>query len=225
MIPCNWPNTGCPTCDGLACLSGAQRDDVIAWAISDLWEATGRVYGTCPVSVLPCQETSVLCGWCGDSWRRCGCGSVPEIKLPGPVASVTEVVIDGVELDQADYRIDDYQWLVRLDGGRWPRGSALDPDAFRVDYMQGIEPPAGAGLVTGILVCERAKAVCGDKTCRLPQRVQQVARQGVTMIWSDQGAFGLPEVDEWVRNANHPLLAGAVHSPDLPTVRRITWPL
>jgi len=229
---CDWPATGCPSCetDGLDCLPPVQQDEVLAWSKSDLWEATGRVYGTCPVSVLPCL--SLFCGLCGNTYRRCGCGTVPELKLAGPVASVTAVVIDGVELDATDYRIDDYQWLVRLDGGTWPTNAdPLDPDAFRVDYNQGVLPPAGAGIVTGILSCERAKRICGDKSCRLPRDTVQVSRQGVTMVRSGSITlaedsvivFGLAEVDEWVRNANKPTRAGAVHSPDICVPRQITW--
>ena len=118
--PCNWPTAGCPACDGSDCLSKVQREDIEAWAISDSWEATGRIYGTCEVTVLPCNVS--ICGGCFSSLRSCGRRSVPEIKLPGPVASVVEVIIDGEILTDTAYRIDDYQWLVRLDGeaGRTP---------------------------------------------------------------------------------------------------------
>lgn len=232
MTPCNWPTAGCPACDGSDCLTKVQRDDIEAWAISDLWEATGRVYGTCPVSVLPCNVG--VCGSCRNSLRSCGCGSVSEVKLPGPVAEVTEVIIDGVTLDDSAYRIDDYQWLVRLDGGTWPRGG-IDPDGFRVDYLQGIPPPAGAAIVTGILACSRSS--CNNGACKVPKGTTQVSRQGVTMIrggganssrsWRYEpdsvSVFGITEVDQWVGNANRGTFVGAVHSPDLPTVRRITW--
>lgn len=234
--PCDWPTTGCVQCDpdGLACLDPAVREDVVAWAVNDLWEATGRVYGTCPVSVYPCNDATC---YCGNPMRNCGCVSVSEILIPGPVASVTSVVIDGTTLSSSAYRVDDYQWLVRLDGGVWPTNvDPTDPTGFVVTYDQGQTPPAGAGLVTGILACERAKALCGDSSCRLPTGTQQLTRQGVTMIRGRQSnppagryfpdtmsIFGLDEVDEWVRNAQAPLLAGAVHSPDLPHVRRTTW--
>ena len=201
-------------------MSPTQQDELQAWVVSDLWEATGRVYGTCPVSVLPCNDFT-LCGSCNRSYRRCGCYSVSEVKLPGPVASVTAVIVAGEELPTDAYRIDDYQWLVRLDGGTWPTNAdPIDPDGFRVDYDQGILPPAGAGIVAGILLCSRSN--CGNKSCRVPRRVREVSRQGVTMIWSEEG-FGIPDVDDWVRNANSPIRAGSVYSPDLPYVRQITW--
>ncbi len=219
--PCDWPTASCPQCDGSDCLSPAQQDDLIAWAISDLWLATGRVYGTCPVSVLPCNSS--VCGLCRNSLRSCGCRNVPEIRLPGPVHSVIEVVIDGVALDSTDYRIDDYEWLVRLDGGSWPTNTdPVDPDAFRVEYKRGIPPPAGAGAAVGRLVCSRGN--CQNGTCKIPKNTTQVSRQGVTMVRDIEATvFGVREVDDWVRSANAPIRAGAVHSPDIPHVREITW--
>lgn len=173
---------------------------------------------------MPCNDWNIWCGSCWNAYRSCGCLTVSEIKLPGPVASVSSVVIDGVELDQTDYRIDDYQWLVRLDGGTWPANTDYtDPDAFSVTYALGVEPPAGAGRVTGILMC--ARSGCSNGGCSIPKRATQVTRQGVTMILgnADGTVFGLPDVDQWVYFANQPTRAGAVHSPDLPKVRQITW--
>jgi hypothetical protein len=110
-----------------------------------------------------------------------------------------------------------------LDGGRWPAQDVTDPTVFRVDYLLGIAPPAGAGTVTGILASELAKAKCNDKTCRLPARVRTVAKQGITMDFGGSG-FGLPDVDLWVGRVLTPgIRAGAVWSPDMPTYRRITW--
>lgn len=194
---------------------------MIAWASTLLWEATGGVFGPCPRSVLPCDES--FCGFCHNRLRDCGCRFVPEIRLDGPVHSVDDVVIDGVSLPNTSYRIDDYEWLIRLDGGRWPTNSdPVDPDGFRVDYRLGIPPPAGTGLVTGILACELAKWLCDDDSCRLPRRATTVTRQGLTVTLGSEG-FGLPEVDLWVSNATKPPLAGAVHSPDIPHIRRVTW--
>lgn len=195
-----------------------------AWAVNDLWEATGRVFGTCEVTVMPCNDYGTLCGSCHNAYRSCGCSSVSEVKLPGPVASVTEVVIDGVALDEFDYRVDDWQWLVRLDGGTWPANTDyLDPDAFSVTYELGVAPPAGAGKVAGLLMCARSD--CTNTGCRLPKNTTQVSRQGVTMIRNgfDGTTFGIPEVDQWVYFATLSTRAGAVHSPDLPKVRQITW--
>jgi hypothetical protein len=203
-------------------MSASQRADIEAWAVNDLWEATGRVYGTCEVTVMPCNDYSTLCGSCHDAYRSCGCSSVSEVKLAGPVDSITEVVVDGVVLDDTAYRVDDWQWLVRLDGGVWPSSAdPTDPDSFSVSYLLGQPPPAGAGTVTGILMCSRS--ACSNGACRVPKNTQSLTRQGVTMIRNLDGQFGILDVDQWVANANAPMFAGAVHSPDLPTVRQITW--
>lgn len=216
--PCDWPSASCTTCD-TDCLTASQRQALELEAQTELWEATGRVYGTCSVTVFPCNDYSVLCG-CGRSLRSCGCRSVPEVKLAGPVHSVTEVVVAGETLDPEDYRIDDYQWLVRTDGGTWPANAdPLDPDAFSVTYLLGVEPPAGAARIIGLLVCSRGHCSGG---CTLPKNTTQVSRQGVTMV-REVNQFGIVDVDNWVRNANAPTRAGAVHSPDLPYVRRTTW--
>lgn len=206
--------------------------------MSELWQATGRIYGTCDVTVYPCNDYSTICGVCWNSYRSCGCAWVEEVKLAGPVASVSEVVVDGVTLDNSAYRIDDWQWLVRLDGGAWPANAdPTDPEAFAVTYALGEAPPAGAAEVTGMLVC--ARSICAESGCSLPRGTTQVSRQGVTMVkgntagttssrpWryetNTMSIFGIDEVDTWVRNAQYPVRAGAVHSPDLPTVRQTTW--
>ena len=102
--------------------------------------------------------------------------------------------------------------------GSWPNADPIDPDSFSVTYMQGVPPPAGAGIVVGMLACSRSG--CTNGACRVPKRATQVSRQGVTMILSGSG---IPDVDSWIQNANAPTFAGAVHSPDIPTVRQITW--
>lgn len=220
--PCQWPYIDCE-CTVLDQLATEGVNEVIAWASGQLWAATGKVFGPCPVSVLPCAS-SILCGTCHNTLRQCGCRRVPEIRLDGPVHEVDEVVIDGAALVNTAYRIEDYVWLVRTDGGTWPTNAdPLDTDAFRVDYKIGTPPPAGAGLTTGILACELAKALCDDDSCRLPRRAQQVVRQGIQINWEPGEGFGLPEVDTWVENAIASTLAGAVHSPDFDHVRQITW--
>lgn len=233
--PCDWPTPSCPNCDN-DCASPSQLDSLNEWAISDLWAATGKVFGTCPVSVFPCNNNAVICGSCNQAFRQCGCWTVSEVKLPGPVASVTEVVVNGVTLDSTAYRIDDYEWLVRLDGGSWPTNAdPIDPDSFRVDYNRGITPPAGAANVAGLLVCSRSP--CNNSGCKIPKNTTQLTRQGVAMVrginsqtsrpWytypETVSIFGIDAVDQWVRNVNAPTHAGAVHSPDLPYVRQTTW--
>jgi hypothetical protein len=234
--PCDWPTASCPQCGECDGVTASQRVALEEWAVFDLWAATGKVYGACTVTVYPCNDYSTLC-WCGNPLRSCGCTSVPEVQLAGPVASVTSVIVGGVTLDAEDYRIDDYQWLVRLDGGTWPANAdPLDPDAFSVTYQLGVAPPPGAAQVAGILACSRS--ACSNSGCKVPRGTTQITRQGTTMTRGGQDGtssrpwryeantiriFGIDEVDQWVRNARATTFAGAVHSPDLPTVRQTTW--
>jgi hypothetical protein len=67
--------------------------------------------------------------------------------------------------------------------------------------------------------------------CRLPQRVQSVARQGVTLSMVDvqillkNGFTGVQTVDQVIRNFNPYGLTSrmAIASPDLPVVRTTTY--
>jgi hypothetical protein len=143
---------------------------------------------------------------------QCSCTYVPTVNLPGPVDSVTEVWIDGVQLDADAYRVDNHSKLIRVDGGDWPACQDMlsDPtvpgtDSFMVVFDQGVPVPAGGQIAAGILACEMAKAACRDNSCKLPQRLQSITRQGVTMTVLDSfsdlyehGATGLWLVDNWV---------------------------
>lgn len=60
---------------------------------------------------------NLACGTCAD---RCECGrGISSLRLPGPVAEILEVRIDGAVLPETDYRLDN-TGLVRLGGERWP---------------------------------------------------------------------------------------------------------
>jgi hypothetical protein len=110
-----------------------------------------------------------------------------------------------------------------LDGESWPTGAdPLDPDGFRVDYLLGTDPPAGAGSATGALACGLAGARCGHDSCRLPSNIRSLTRQGISVEFLPTG-FGLLAVDKWIEAAISPIRAGAVHSPDFPHIRKITW--
>ena len=122
------------------------------------------------------------------------------------------------------------EWLVRVDGGVWPRCSNLladptDVGSFVVTYQAGYPVPAGTGLITSLLACELALALCQADSCRLPRRVQSMTRQGVTISFSDldDGRTGLPEVDMWVSAQRRPPRRATVWSPDVVVPRQTTW--
>lgn len=233
--PCGWDVEACPD-DCFPAESPAEspgeswRERVEAMAVDMLWRWTGQVFGSCEVTVRPCVEP-VPCGRCGlmlAGRNRCGCRSLNEIVLPAPVYEVVSVWVDGVELPTSAYRVDDYAWLVRLDGDEWPRcadltAAADEAGSFIVTYRYGFPPPAGHELVAGELACELSKALCDDSGCRLPKRITRKTRAGVTVEFGD--GLGIPSIDEWVRAATRPRRRTSVYSPDLPTPpRRTTWP-
>lgn len=247
MGPCEWPVVGCGDCDALNELETPQdgrvsADQIREFATGFLWAVTGRKFGVCPVSVRPVArcgpstwndpvgawEPALIGGeWhnltCGACSGQCGCDA-PGVVLPGPVSEVTQVTIDGVTVDPSEYRIDSRAVLVREDGA-WPTTQDLDlpagaPGTWQIDYLRGVPVPTGGQVAAGLLACELAKAVCGRRDCQLPQRVQSVTRDGMSLTMLDpfdgftDGQTGIWAIDAWVSSqvkAPRPL---RVFSPD-----------
>lgn len=176
-------------------------------------------------------------GYCGcNRSRQCGCTRLSEVTLGGyPVVAIGEVLVDGVALDPSLYRVDDHRYLVRLpdpDGSNpgWPCCSRIDlpvtePDTWQVTYTYGVEPPSAGVHAAARLACELALA-CSPETisrCRLPRRVREIVRQGVSMTLIDPFDFfeerrtGLYEVDLFLAayNPNGRMRRGGVLSPDI----------
>lgn len=252
MTPCGWEVVSCGECSALTNLDEAVREQVELWAVTRLWEWTNRRFGPCSTSVRPCRErclgdmagpalvnghfVNLVCGSCGDS---CSCNSVSEVILPGPISEPTQILIDGIELDLCAVRVDDWNRLVRIDGGRFPscQDIGANPDApgtWQVTYLKGEPVPPGGGLIAGMLACEYAKALCGDSSCRLPKRVSTITREGLTMGMIDNfsnlkdGWTGIWEIDDWIstystRLGVGPWKASTVSSPDVTKPRQTTW--
>jgi hypothetical protein len=224
-------------------------------AVTRLWEWTNKRFGACPVSYRPCRRDcnsgrgymwnvgvaqgrsiSLNCGRCGTS---CSCRHVSEVILPGPITPL-EILIDGEELDLSAVRVDNYNRLVRIDGGHFPTCQNLgspptEEDTWQVTYAKGQSAAdVGGDLVAGILACEYAKAMCDDESCRLPKRVSSIQRQGITMAILDDftklqtGFTGIWEIDDWIATyttnlRTGPWQASSVSSPDIPLDRFTTW--
>lgn len=217
---------------------------------------TGYRLGGCPVTVRPCRESCVpptyldypVRGGSGVSGRGpftmggrwfnavCGCGvsgcsctRTCDLRLPGEVATVDEVSLDGIIVDPTLYRLDGPNLLVSL-GECWPlcQNMAAEVDeegSFTVTYTPG---PAADGLdafAIGLLACEYGKATQGQR-CRLPAGVTSVARQGVTLDLATSpfpgGLTGIPEVDSRIKwwNPHGLVTPSTVWSPDLRSPRR-----
>jgi hypothetical protein len=221
-------------------------------AVDVLWMLSGRLYGECEETIRPCFgpsksgstyagnggmtvggayypgmiSMSFLQGGCGCSHADCSCVGPSEVALPGPVAHVTEVMIDGDVLSPALYRVRNSRWLLRIDGKAWPQAQDLTvPDnaegAFTVKYGRGIPVPAAGLLAAGDLACELLKARTGGR-CSIPSRAQSIARQGVNIELADvttlftEGLTGVSSVDRWLVavNPNRSREPSAVFSVD-----------
>jgi hypothetical protein len=178
------------------------------------------------------QWFNVGCGGgCGD---KCGCSWGQNLRFEVPVYDVTSVEIDGAVLDPGAYRVDDHRWLVRQDGQQWPycqnMGRPLgEADTWAVTFRVGAPVPVGGQIAAGKLACELAKAACGDRSCELPQRVQSITRQGVTVAVLDAfddidtGHTGIWLIDSWVASVTKPDIGFSIASPDIRgTGRRTT---
>lgn len=181
---------------------------------------------------LPCS--------CGPD--NCGCGPLEAIDLQGPVSDVLEVRVDGELLSPGAWRVQRIgpdTRLIRRDGGHWPRCQDMtrpetEPGTWSVKYTRGRKVPAAGIRAVSTLACEIYKQCQNDSSCRLPARVKQVQREGVTYTMFDpgeeldQGLTGLREVDAWIKTVNPHQLAEppAVYSLDLPSPqehRRGAW--
>jgi len=227
MSPCLWTievdETCCPV---WATLTPDAQTRALTLATQIMWAATGRRYGVCTNVVRPCG-TDRRCGTCGSwdwaaGWMRpfildgvwrnclcecpCDCRPRCQIKLPGPVNNVIEVLQDGVVVPDSSWRVDDFQWLVRTDGQCWPECQDYNVDVpavgtLQVTYGRGEPVPAAVLEAAASLACEFGKACAASKDCRLPGRMQTLTRQGVTVSNYDiatvlkYGLTGLADVD------------------------------
>lgn len=222
------------------------RAVTMAWDILRL--LSGGQVGNCPVLLRPCLQEP--CNECSTRWmdphildgewvntpcygNNCSCGELCEIVLPGKVADIWSITIDGCQVDANTYRVDNFNRLVRTNGECWPSCQYLDrpPEqegTMAVWYIPGVTPNASGMWAAGILACEVAKACMGQK-CRLPASVTSITRQGVSMTM-DEGMFsngltGIREVDVYLKtiNPNGLMIPSTVWSPDLPHHRYTTW--
>jgi hypothetical protein len=234
--PCGWTidTTCCPDWDTY---SNTVRDRAQQWATYMLWVLTGRRFGTCQVTVRPCgTDCAFYGGWIaypvtadglgtqwgpyvrGGQWFNCGCaGSCscrPEcsVLLPGPVASVVEVLVDGVVIDPALYRVDNRGVLIGMGGQCWPKCQNMNlagdvEGTFEVTYLRGTPLPLAGAIAAGELACEFAKA-CVGAACGLPQNVQSITRQGIEVQMIDpsqlmsSGMTGIHNVDLFIKAVN-----------------------
>lgn len=226
-----------------------------------VWALTGRQFGVCEVTIRPCRRCANECclpQFTGDSlsygypwypfhqadgtWiniacpceNECSCTKLCEILLPSPVCSVEEVLIDGVIIDPATYRVDDFRKLVRVGDECWPRCNNLTlPDSeegtWSVTLTYGKPIPEIVRLAAAEFAGELIKGCMGGP-CKLPQRLSTITRQGVTVSFLDSfdmlqgGLTGLYLVDLAIKTFNPSRLTRrpAIWSPDAGPNWRVT---
>jgi hypothetical protein len=269
--PCDGWNidTGC--CSDWAGYSSELKSAATSYASTVLWAATGRRFGLCTRTIRPCGRNcsdgngGFGGGWYWSQgtwmpylfngvWRNCwcGCGGASccgcnvncQVYLPGPVAAVLSVEVDGEVIDPTTYRVDNGIWLVRTrtqaedseqDPPCWPVFQNYNFDSgehtFFVTYQQGLPVPQPLLRAAGELACEYAKA-CLGLPCRLPARATSIARQGVSINLVDvntlleRGLTGVATVDQLIAAYNPYGLKSAMRvvSPDTEIIRETTWP-
>lgn len=208
----------------------------LCWQASEqLYQLSGRQYaGECASTVLldaPPRQRD-----CWPVWRPVAGWPVTAqparpvregyvvVSLPDPpVTAVDEVVIGS---DPVAYGAELPAGLVWLDDGRaWP----LD-GTTAITYRHGIGPPTGGVQSAISLALELGKARTDPAACKLPKRITQLQREGVSVALMDAGEHldkhrtGLLDVDAWLMSVNpyHLSRRTSVWSPDRPRTRKVT---
>lgn len=199
--PCGWLVERCGGCG--QCWEGLSpevRDRAGAAASAIVWAATGRRYGLCELTVLPCSPPAQPLGYQSfpvaldnyDAWSLgggsglcgagggCSCRAACEVALDGPVFDVTDVAVDGESVAPGAYEVHNGYLLVRTDGNCWPscQTYGVEVPGFAVTYRRGEEIPDPIMMAAEMLACEYAKA-CQGRPCGLPARLTRLSRQGV----------------------------------------------
>ncbi len=243
-MSCNWPvDTACLPSVDASTPDAAKMDAAMDLAVSVLWALSGRRFGVCPVIVRPCPTAdsvytpwtiaASLVTWSGTNWINvsCGCGSRCSNTAPSvihlaadtaqPVVEIVEIRLAGELMDPSEYTLEG-DMLYRNGGTAWPSQNLRRPlpetGTWSVTYTRGVEPPPGTAALAGLLTKEFYDACSGGK-CRLPRRVQNVTRNGVSYQMVDptdiytSGKTGISEIDLWLSSVNPEALASG------PTVR------
>lgn len=211
-------------------------------AIGFLWNWTGQQFGTISEKVRPCRAETAHrrstflrfytaagdlrrpgCGECGD---QCGCTRLRSVKLPGPIAEVTKITVNGTELTEDEYGHDRYR-VYNYSDTPWPARQDIlagptEDNTFEIEYKRGVPVPIGGQVAAGLLAIEFFKGANNDPSCALPQRLTSLTRQGVSMDIMDgfedieKGTTGIWMVDSWVQSVTKPRTPSRVYSPDIP---------
>jgi len=256
-MPCSW-SVDVSCCSTWSDYSTELQTAAAEYGAFTMWAATGRRFGLCTRTIRPCGRQCTNCAngyfwsegmwvpyifngiwrncWCGSNLGCCTCQPSCQVWLPGPVASIpaTGITQDGAVVPVNSWRVDNGMWLVRTDDECWPDCQDYDADSgtntLMVTYQQGLPVPAILSRAAGELACEWAKS-CLGQPCRLPQRVQSISRQGITIAMVDvdslliRGFTGIQTVDQVIAMFNPYGLKSEmkISTPDAPVSRTVSF--
>ena len=244
-MTCVWePDSACLG-DAWEALDEAVKERSLMLATSALQMLTYYRVGTCPVTIRPCADTRPCgCAWWpyleDGVWKNgCPCGSKCEpayqIDLPGPVGYIDSFLVEGIEQDLANWRLDDGHLLVWQGEGDSPvpqfqNLSAPDgePNTWSITYSRSHPVGPDARLAVAYLAMEFAKACAPKGKCSLPRGVTNVVRNGVTFS-VEAGLFpggltGIEIVDAFILKwapAGAPTRTASVFDPSRRAPRRV----
>lgn len=184
-------------------------------AIRPYLDGNGNVYNQTYVDRQPLTDCNCS-GTVGGRHAR--------LRLRGtPVRSVQRVLRNDEELDPSTYKIVNSKYLQLT-------GTQFDVCGLEVTYTYGVPAPVSGRRAARTLARELVKGWSDDDTCALPDRIQSIDRQGISIAvmdpqdFLDEGRTGLYEVDLFLRAANPDKARkpAKVFSPDLPKPFRVT---
>jgi parallel beta-helix repeat protein len=220
MPACGWEidQCGCGSCWDKH--TPATREKAAALAIHVMWAATGRRYGECELTVMPCNpqqpdalyQTYPVANSGGydpfgggstmqpvleaGQWRnRCGggcsCSAVCEVNLDGPISDVVEVTVDGDVVDPAAYEVHDGHLLVRKDGDCWPTCQTYGVEVPGFTVTYlRGDPIPPAVQAAAEILACEYAKACTGGDCALPNRLASLSRQGVEVTVADVPTVG-----------------------------------
>lgn len=214
---CTWDDLPCLSDEDQAALDAAVDADRRARIIAKVSE----VLFLLDHQAMPglCVQTRTFCRPCGCAATSCCCRdrATFDLSLAGryPVDSVSEVLVAGAVLPAASYRVDDWRWLVRLDGDSWPRCVDVvdEPTGFAVTWTYGVPISDGGREAAATMVYELARK-CAGLDCQVPEHVTTVSREGTTYVVLDsfkmlsEGRTGFFWPDLWLMARNQARTAG-----------------
>lgn len=166
--------------------------------------------------------------WNDSAYQSDGSSSLSRIKLRGkPVQKVHLVRSghDGTIIPEDKYYVAEHSTLIAYKGVPWPPGN------IEVTYTYGSQPPAAGRAAARSFAQQLINSWNGD-SCRLPDRITSVTRQGVSYTVLDSQDFlenlrtGIYEIDLFLKTANpaKALAPAKVFSPDMHRARRAAPP-